>query len=180
MSIIIELMAAMFIIRLAYLKLSIANEKALRKNGAKEYGVGVSKAITVLHIIIYFSSVTEAILTKASFNFVSVIGLSLMIFSVFMLHTVTRLLGRIWTVKLMVDKNHQFVDHWLFRVVKHPNYFLNIAPELLGVTLLCHAKYTALFVLPIYAFVIYLRIREENLLLKTIIIPNGIKKSRVY
>ncbi|HEN9148742.1 TPA: hypothetical protein U9G22_001466, partial [Streptococcus agalactiae] len=56
----------------------------------------------------------------------------------------------------------------------------NIAPELLGVTLLCHAKYTALFVLPIYAFVIYLRIREENLLLKTIIIPNGIKKSRVY
>ena len=46
MSIIIGLMAAMFIIRLAYLKLSIANEKALRKNGAKEYGVGVSKAIT--------------------------------------------------------------------------------------------------------------------------------------
>lgn len=58
MSIIIGLMAAMFIIRLAYLKLSIANEKALRKNGAKEYGVGVSKAITVLYIIIYFSSVT--------------------------------------------------------------------------------------------------------------------------
>ncbi|MCC9844056.1 hypothetical protein HK177_08715, partial [Streptococcus agalactiae] len=56
---------------------------------------------------------------------------------------------------------------------------LNIAPELLGVTLLCHAKYTALFVLPIYAFVIYLRILEENLLLKTIIIQNGIKKSRV-
>lgn len=123
MSIIICSMLTMFIIRLVYLKLSIKNQKALRMNGATEYGVGVSKAITILHIILYFSALTEAIVKKALFTHISLLGLCLMIFSVIVLHTVTRLLGSIWTVKLMLANNHFYVDHWLFRVVKHPNYF---------------------------------------------------------
>lgn len=80
----------------------------------------------------------------------------------YMLYMVSRLLSPIWTVKLMVAKNHQYVDHWLFRNIKHPNYFLNILPELGGIILVCQAWYTALLLLPIYAIIMYIRIIEEN------------------
>lgn len=89
-----------------------------------------------------------------------------------MLVVVVRLLSEIWTVKLMIAKNHQFNDHWLFRVVKHPNYFLNIAPELIGLALLCHAWYTLLCVGPLYAFILGNRIKEENHLIVSQILPN--------
>ena len=94
-----------------------------------------------------------------------------------MLYTVTRLLKDIWTVKLMILKDHKFVNHWLFVNVKHPNYFLNILPELAGLALLCHALYTALVISPLYIFVMYIRIKEEEKLLKEIIIPNGLREN---
>ena len=101
-------------------------------------------------------------------------GLGLLIFAMFMLYVVTKLLGEIWTVKLMLVKNHQFVDHWLFRYVKHPNYFLNIIPELIGLALLCHALLSFCILFPFYIIVLYNRIKEEEQLLREVIIPNGI------
>ncbi|WP_156009230.1 isoprenylcysteine carboxyl methyltransferase family protein [Streptococcus ruminantium] len=175
MSIVIVIMLVMFGIRLAFLKLSIQNEKRILANGGKEYGVSNTKLITLLHILFYLMCIVEAIVYKVQLDSVGYLGLALMLFSLLVLWVVTRLLGEIWTVKLMLLKEHKFVDHWLFRVVKHPNYFLNIAPELLGILLLCHAKFAAL-ILPFYAYAIYKRICEENWLLKEIIIPNGIKE----
>ncbi|NRE16447.1 isoprenylcysteine carboxylmethyltransferase family protein, partial [Enterococcus faecalis] len=55
--------------------------------------------------------------------------------------------------------------NWLFKHIKHPNYFLNIIPELIGVTLVFHAWYTLLILLMPYGICLYLRIREENQLL---------------
>lgn len=73
----------------------------------------------------------------------------------------------------MVAKNHKFKDHWLFRTVKHPNYFLNIVPELVGIALIRHSKMVSIVVLPLYAIVLYIRIKEENMVLEAIIRPNG-------
>lgn len=163
-----------FVIRLAFLKISKRNEKAILEAGGCEYGKENSKRITILHILFYLFSLIEAIIFKVKFDYISIIGLIFLIFSIFMLYTVTQLLKGIWTVKLMVAKNHKFNNHWLFRVVKHPNYFLNIIPELIGLVLLCHARYTALVLFPLYAIVLYIRIKEENRVLKEIILPNGI------
>lgn len=162
-----------FVIRLAFLKISKKNEKNILENGGSEYGVQNSKRITILHIIFYFGSLIEAIVNHTVFDKVSFVGLCLLTFSMIMLYTVVRLLDGIWTVKLMVAKNHKFKDHWLFRTVKHPNYFLNIVPELAGIGLICHSKVVSIFVLPLYAIVLYIRIKEENMVLKTIIKPNG-------
>ncbi|EHZ19985.1 isoprenylcysteine carboxyl methyltransferase family protein [Streptococcus pneumoniae GA13723] len=90
-----------------------------------------------------------------------------------MLMLVIHLLGDIWTVKLMLVNNHKYVDHILFRTVKHPNYFLNILPELIGLTLLSHAYVTFVLVFPVYAVILYRRIAEEEKLLHEVIIPNG-------
>lgn len=161
-----------FIIRLYFLKISKQNEKKILENGGKEYGVANSKRITILHILFYMMCIIEAIVRKTEFDIYGIIGVILIGFSLFMLYTVSNLLKGIWTIKLMLVNNHQYNDHWLFRTVKHPNYFLNITPELIGIALLCHAKLTAIVVLPLYAIVMYIRIKEEERLLKEVIIPN--------
>nr|WP_050897405.1 isoprenylcysteine carboxyl methyltransferase family protein [Streptococcus ictaluri] len=171
MSILI-IMIAMFAIRLVFLKKSMANEKAILAKGGQEFGVQNTQFLTLLHIMIYVFALAEAYLKQITFDWLSFLGLLLMIVSVIVLFEVTRILGDLWTVKLMLAKEHPYVDHWLFRRFKHPNYYLNIAPELLGIVLLCHAQITAMLLFPCYLLVIYLRIREENKLLAEVIIPN--------
>ncbi|NRE25541.1 isoprenylcysteine carboxylmethyltransferase family protein, partial [Enterococcus faecalis] len=73
--------------------------------------------------------------------------------------------GKYWTVKLIFADKHTLNTNWLFKHIKHPNYFLNIIPELIGVTLVFHAWYTLLILLMPYGICLYLRIREENQLL---------------
>ncbi|MGT2934088.1 isoprenylcysteine carboxyl methyltransferase family protein [Streptococcus catagoni] len=166
-------MISMFVIRLLFLKVSIANEKEIIANGGKEFGKTNSQFLTLLHIMAYFFSFSEALLKQVRFDWISFVGLILMVLSMAMLYWVTQLLTGIWTVKLMVAKDHRYVDHWLFRQVKHPNYFLNICPELLGIFLLCHASITAMLIIPFYILSLYIRIREENMVLREFIIPNG-------
>lgn len=171
---IIGIVILVFFIRLYFLKISIKNEQRILAEGGTEYGKENSKRITILHILFYLGCSVEAFIHKTQFdNTISIVGLILVVFSMFMLYVVTQLLKDIWTVKLMLVKNHKYNDHWLFRVVKHPNYFLNIVPELVGLALFCHAKYTAMILLPLYAIVLYIRIKEEENILKNIIIPNG-------
>lgn len=168
------IVALIFLIRLYFLKISIKNEKKILADGGKEYGKQNSKRITILHILFYLSCAVEAEIKRVNFDYISAIGLVLIIFSMLMLYVVTNLLKDIWTVKLMVLKNHKYNNHWLFRKVKHPNYFLNILPELLGLSLLCHSIMSSVIILPFYIIVMYIRIKEEEKVLKEIIIPNGI------
>ena len=170
---IVGIVVLVFVLRLYFLKISKANEKRILENGGVEYGVKNSKRITILHILFYAFSVIETLIRNPMFDSKSILGLALIIFSMFMLFTVTRLLKDIWTIKLMLLKDHKYVDHWLFRNVKHPNYYLNIIPELIGITLLCHSIFTPSIILPLYTIVLYIRISEEEKILKEIIIPNS-------
>lgn len=162
-----------FFIRLIFLKRSIENEKRILSNGGKEFGVENTKRLTMAHIVFYLSCLVEAMVHKTIFDGMGMVGLVLLIFSMLMLMLVIHLLGDIWTVKLMLVNNHKYVDHILFRTVKHPNYFLNILPELIGLTLLSHAYVTFVLVFPVYAVILYRRIAEEEKLLHEVIIPNG-------
>lgn len=156
-----------------FLKRSIENEKRILSNGGQEFGVENTKRLTLAHIIFYLSCFVEAMVHKTNFDGMSMVGLVLLIFSMLMLMLVIHLLGDIWTVKLMLVNNHKFVDHFLFRTVKHPNYFLNILPELVGLALVSHAYVTFIFIFPVYAVILYQRIAEEEKLLQEVIIPNG-------
>ena len=169
------IVAFIFTVRLMFLKVSVKNEKRILAEGGKEYGVANSKRITILHILFYAAAVIEAGVRQVSFDTISMIGLGLIIFSMIMLSVVVNLLHGIWTVKLMLVKDHKFNNHWLFRVIKHPNYFLNILPELTGLVLLCHSYYSAMVLAPFYIIVLAIRIKEENKLLQEVIIPNGIQ-----
>lgn len=76
-----------------------------------------------MHTLFYFCALFEGIYKKVQFDNIG------------------------QTVKLIFADKHILNTNWLFKHVKHPNYFLNVIPELIGVTLVFHAWYTLLFFL---------------------------------
>ncbi len=159
---------AFFALRLCSLAVSIKNEKRIIKLGASEYGTFNSKLLTIAHVVFYFSALTEAYFRGQNIDNTSLIGIGTMLFAYVMLFYVMYSLRAVWTVKLYILPNHEVVRSLLFRTVKHPNYFLNIIPELIGVGLLCHSWYTLCFIFPIYCLILSYRIRLENQLMKSL------------
>ncbi|HDH7119300.1 TPA: hypothetical protein PJF81_001035 [Enterococcus faecalis] len=151
--------------RIRVLLISKRNEQKLLESGGKEYGKIVSKLLAIFHTLFYFCALFEGIYKKVQFDGIGLIGTLIIGISFFILIKVIQILGKYWTVKLIFADKHTLNTNWLFKHVKHPNYFLNIIPELIGVTLVFHAWYTLLILLIPYGVCLYLRIKEENQLL---------------
>lgn len=167
MSTIILFIIVIFILRLITLFYSIKNEKRIKSEGAIEYGKTNSMIMTLLHVLYYISSSIEAYLNKITFDNISFIGVLLFVFSYIILLSVIYQLREVWTVKLYIVKDHKLNTSFLFKYIRHPNYFLNIIPELIGVGMLCKAWHTMIIILPFYAITMVLRIREEERIMKS-------------
>lgn len=150
------------ILRLTTLAISIRHERALKANGAVEIGAGNSTLLALTHIAFYVAAIVEGSLRADAADIVTWLGLALYVFSMLVLLMVIRLLGRFWTVKLLIAQDHELVTHPLFRWVRHPNYFLNILPELVGFSLALHAWATLVVGLVLYAVPLTIRIRQEE------------------
>ncbi|ADV43439.1 isoprenylcysteine carboxyl methyltransferase family protein [Bacteroides helcogenes] len=155
-----------FILRLLSLFYSICNEKQILKNGAVQYGKFNSLLLTLAHIAYYFSALYEAYVSGTQFNVFSICGIFVMGFAYIMLFYVIYKLRDIWTVKLYILPGQRIEKSFLFRIVRHPNYYLNIIPELIGVALLCNSWYTLFVGLPVYACLLTIRIRQEERAMK--------------
>jgi len=153
-------------IRLVTLAISLRDERQLKLQGAVEYGATTSKILALAHVVFYLSAAAEGLWKSAPLNTVSYTGFALYAFGMIMLFYVIHLLGRFWTVKLIVAPDHELVTHPLFRFVRHPNYFLNIIPELVGFALAFQAYHTLTFGLPLYLTVLFFRIRKEEQVMK--------------
>lgn len=148
--------------RLATIPISKRHEQVLVSKGAVEHGVANTKALTVAHIAFYLAAIIEGVLRHTIFDALSLTGLVIYLFAMLMLVWVIRLLGPIWTVKIMIAPEHTVNRHPLFRIVRHPNYFLNILPEMIGFALMFHAWYTLLIGLPLYLVPLIIRIVQEE------------------
>ena len=155
-----------FVLRLISLAVSIRNEKCLLKNGAKQYGKNNSLLLTLAHIAYYFGALYEAYIKGVDFNTLSMAGVGVMAFAYGMLFYVIYKLRDVWTVKLYIAPNHRIERSFLFRSVRHPNYYLNIIPELIGVALLCNAWTTLCIGFPLYLCLLIVRIRQEEAAMK--------------
>ncbi|WP_245957173.1 isoprenylcysteine carboxylmethyltransferase family protein [Bergeyella cardium] len=85
-----------------------------------------------------------------------------------MLFYVIYQLGSVWTLKIYILKNHKIKTSFLFRYVKHPNYYLNIIPELIGIALLCRANISFGILFPIYLIILGIRIYQEERAMKNL------------
>lgn len=155
-----------FILRLFSLFFSIKNEKRLKKEGAIEYGKTNSVFMTILHVFFYTGSFIEATINNTQYTRITFIGILFFSFSYSILLYVMYQLRSIWTVKLYIAKNHKINTAFLFKYIRHPNYFLNIIPELLGIGFVCKAWYTMTIILPLYAIVMAIRITQEESVMK--------------
>ncbi|MDO4775969.1 MAG: isoprenylcysteine carboxyl methyltransferase family protein [Cardiobacteriaceae bacterium] len=159
---ILGIFVLVFAVRLISLAISIRHEKRLIALGAREVGERTSKILAITHVLYYFAALAESYWRGVVFDGISLAGTVILFFALAMLFYVIRELGEIWTVKVYILPEHRLNRSWLFRHVRHPNYFLNIIPELVGVALLCHAWGVLMAGLPLYGAILWQRIREEN------------------
>lgn len=162
MTLILIFFSAFFAIRLVFLRISIKNEKKLIERGARQVGTKTSIMLALAHIFYYFASIFEAYITNAHFSSISIFGVITLSLSFIVLFYIVKILGEIWTVKVYILPNHQINRTWIFKYFRHPNYFLNIIPELIGVSLLCQAWRVMIVGLPLYFIILALRIYQEQ------------------
>ncbi|ODV87552.1 hypothetical protein CANARDRAFT_26940 [[Candida] arabinofermentans NRRL YB-2248] len=153
------------------MKISKSNETKILIDGGYEKGKYVTFVLITLHTLWYVVSISTYYYQAEykhdyEFDLYSLIGLIVNLFGVVMLSYVVSILGEYWTVKLMIAKEHPLIRHPLFEYIKHPNYYLNIIPELAGLAILCHAWVWLAIAGPIYLIFLYLRIKEENVAIK--------------
>ena len=166
MNYILLILAAAVLVRLVTLKISITNEKAIQEQGGTEHGALNSKILAGAHFSYYIGSGVEAWLKNVHFNQYTGAGVVLFLFSMAMLAWVIVSLKNIWTVKIYILKNHTLNQNALFRFVRHPNYFLNVIPELVAIALICQSWNVLMFGLPLYLVVLGVRIVQEERAMK--------------
>lgn len=150
------------LLRLGSVALSMRNEKALKAQGASEYGRRTSLLLALAHTAFYVSALVEGVWKSTQPTRWTMVGLILYGVSVMAFVLVWRGLHRFWTVKLLIASDHVLNQSALFRWVRHPNYFLNIIPELCGLALVMGAWMVLVFGLPAYLLVLRMRIIEEE------------------
>jgi isoprenylcysteine carboxyl methyltransferase (ICMT) family protein YpbQ len=136
--------------RIGTLVISIRHEIRLKSNGAIEYGATNSIVLAFSHLLFYFFAALEGWIRRSSPDLLTWSGFVLYALSAAFLVAVIHLLRRVWTVEPLIARDHVLVDQGLFRLVKHPNYFLNILPELIWLALGLHAYFTLVIGLPLY------------------------------
>ena len=154
------------IVRLVSLIISVTNERKLKKGNVVEYGVKNSKLLVLCHTFFYLCSIAEASVLRKNIGSISFIGLGLFIFSMIMLWIVILSLKEMWTVKLIIAPGQKINKSFIFKYFRHPNYFLNIIPELVSISLICQAWYTLCIGLPLYLIPLTIRINQEEKVMK--------------
>jgi isoprenylcysteine carboxyl methyltransferase (ICMT) family protein YpbQ len=149
-------------LRLATLGVSLRNERQLRERGAVEHGAGVTRLLAFLHVAFYPISFIEGWTRGTQAGALTYAAMAVYFASMAVLFHVISQLGEFWTVKLIVARGHRLNQSALFRWVRHPNYFLNIVPELVAVAFIAGAWVTLAALFPVYLLVLTARIVQEE------------------
>ena len=150
------------VLRVGSLVVSRRHEKALKARGAREYGQGTSRLLALAHTVFYVGAFAEGLWRRTQPTLWTAGGVLLYGLAVLVLLVVWRELKGLWTVKLLIASDHTLNQSALFRWVRHPNYFLNILPELVGLALIMGAWLVLVLGLPLYLLVLRTRIVQEE------------------
>ena len=150
------------LLRTGSVVVSKRNEKVLKAQGAREYGRSTSHLLAAAHTLFYGGALLEGLWRRTQPTLWTTVGLVLYALAILALVLVWRELQGLWTVKLLIASDHRLNQSALFRWVRHPNYFLNIIPELVGLALIMGAWLVLVVGLPLYLLVLRRRIVQEE------------------
>lgn len=100
------LIAGALALRLISLFRSIRTEKRLKQKGAIEYGAVNSTVMAVLHTAIYLIALVYAAMMRPTCDMLCITGAVIVALSFITLAYVILVLREIWTVKLIIARDH--------------------------------------------------------------------------
>jgi isoprenylcysteine carboxyl methyltransferase (ICMT) family protein YpbQ len=150
------------LLRVGSVAVSRRHEKALKAQGAREYGRSTSHLLAAAHTLFYGGAFIEGLWRRTQPTPWTLVGMLLYGLAILALVLVWRELQGLWTVKLIIASDHHLNQSALFRWVRHPNYFLNIIPELVGLALIMGAWIVLVIGVPLYLLVLRKRIVQEE------------------
>ena len=145
--------------RIAELIIAKRNENWLRKQGAIEYGHDHYSLIVLLHTVFILSLIAEYLYSGTSYPDLAFLSIYLVL--VIAKVWVIASLGRYWNTKILRVPNAALVTKGPYRYVKHPNYIIVIG-EIAIIPVVFHLYYTAIIFTILNAFMLRIRIIEEN------------------
>lgn len=148
--------------RLFELYIAKRNEKWMLERGAVEFGQVHYKWFVLMHILFFFSIITEVVFH----SFQQEINISWIFVWLFIMMQLARIwcigsLGRFWNTKIIVLENVILIKKGPYRWVRHPNYII-VLIELFVIPFMFHAYFTAIIFPTLHILLLMIRIPEEE------------------
>jgi len=151
------------LLRLEEIILSRRNQSWLLQQGAVEYGQKHYPFIVALHILFIVSLIIEYSTTRtASFSrFFLVLYFLILAFKIWVIAS----LGKFWNTKIYHIRGFPLIKKGMYKYFRHPNYLVVIA-EIAIIPLAFQLYYTAITFTVLNALMLFVRVSEENRVLK--------------
>jgi len=151
------------LLRLEEIILSRRNQSWLLQQGAVEYGQKHYPFIVALHILFIVSLIIEYSTTRtASFSrFFLVLYFLILAFKIWVIAS----LGKFWNTKIYHIRGFPLIKKGMYKYFRHPNYLVVIA-EIAIIPLAFRLYYTAIALTVLNALMLFVRVSEENRVLK--------------
>ncbi len=150
--------------RLFELMLAEKNRRWSLARGGVESGQRHYYVIVGMHSLYYASLIIERDYFSRTWSPAWPLLLGILVLAQALRIWVIVTLGPFWNTRIIVIPGRNLVRNGPYRFVRHPNYVV-VSVELAAVALLCDAYLTALCFTVANAFVLRIRIREEELAL---------------
>src|SRR5699024_9930769 len=148
--------------RLFELYIAKRNEKWMLERGAVEFGQVHYKWFVLMHILFFFSIITEVVFH----SFQQEINISWIFVWLFIMMQLSRFLCfgslvRFFNIKIIVVVNIILINKGTYRWVMHTNYFILII-KLFVIPFMIHAYFTAIIFPTLHILLLMVRIPEEE------------------
>ncbi|WP_110927666.1 isoprenylcysteine carboxyl methyltransferase family protein [Bacillus massiliglaciei] len=152
--------------RLTELVIAKNNEKALKAEGAIEYGKSHYPWMVSMHAAFFISLILEVYLKGFELSKLWPFWLTIFLFAQAGRFWVIKTLGKYWNTKIIVLSDAKVVAAGPYKYIKHPNYAI-VATEILVISLLFNAFFTAVVFSLLNLWMMSVRIPLEEKALKS-------------
>lgn len=151
--------------RLVELVIAKRNERQLKNRGAIEFGTEHYPWMVLLHFGFFTFLIMEVVGLKRDLSSIWYLWLTLFAIAQMGRVWVISSLGEYWNTKIVVLPNAEVIAKGPYKYIKHPNYVI-VATEILVLSLLFNAFFTAIIFSLLNAWMMWVRIHVEEQALK--------------
>ena len=154
-------LAAVLVMMLAELWLSMSNERVLRANGAIEADDPVFAVMRLAYPGVFVSMAVEGAIDGVQPDAMVFTGVAVMFAAKALKFWAIASLGTRWTYKVLVIPALPLVTTGPYRWMRHPNY-VAVVGELIAMALMTHARVTGPLGTLFFAWLLWRRIAAEE------------------